>query len=244
MNTFFIAIRSILFHLAVFIFTAIYSSISVWFVFYLPFEMRYKYLTIYSRAIIFLARIICGIKYQVEGLENLAKHKAFVALSKHQSQWETFFLANIISPVIIVCKKELLKTPMAIGRGIGSMRPITIDRSNPKQALKDITTQGTQRLLEDQLPVLMYPEGTRTSVGEKRKYARSGAALAITTGVPVVFISHNAGYFWPTGRYMKYPGTVHVKISEPFDAKGMTPKELTDTASEWIEKNIVAAQSH
>lgn len=228
-----------LFHVAVFIFTAIYSSISIWFVFFLPFELRYRYLTLYSRMVIFLAKIICGIKYQVEGLENLSKQKAFVALAKHQSQWETFFLANIISPVIIVCKKELLKTPMAVGRGIKSMRPITIDRNHPKQALKDITLQGTQRLLEDHLPVLMYPEGTRTKVGEKKKYARSGAALAIATGVPVVFISHNAGYFWPTGRYMKYPGTVQVNISEPVDPRGMNPQQLTDMAAEWIENHIV-----
>lgn len=193
---------------------------------------------IYCHAILFFSKVVCGISYQVEGLENLSKHKAFVAISKHQSQWESFFLAITIHPVIFVCKKELLKLPMFVGKGIRSMRPITIDRSNPKQALKEITTQGTQRLLEDKLPVVMFPEGTRTKVGQKKKYARSAAALAIATGVPVIFISHNAGYYWPAGRYIKYPGTIQVKISEPIDPKGMSSKELTDMAADWIESNV------
>jgi 1-acyl-sn-glycerol-3-phosphate acyltransferase len=233
-----IALRSAIFHIAVFLFTVVYSAVSIWFLAFLPFETRFRYITIYSHAVLFLAKTICGIKYQVEGAENIGKYKVFVILSNHQSQWEAFFFANLVHPLIIVCKKELLKLPLAVGWGIGLMRPITIDRSNPKQALKDISSQGKQRLLEDKLPVLMFPEGTRMKVGSKVKYARSGAALAIAAGVPVIFVSHNAGYFWPTGRLMKFPGTVTVRISEPVDPSGLTAQQLTDQAQEWIESNF------
>lgn len=239
MKTLVIFLRSVLFHVAVFLFTAIYSAISIWFIFLLSYHARFRYLVIYSSTIILLAKTICGIDYQVDGLENFRKHKAFVVLAKHQSQWETFFLVNLLYPVAIVCKKELLDLPMGLGIGIGSLKPIAVDRSDPKQALRDISTQGKQRLLEEKQPVLLFPEGTRIPVGEKRKYARSGAALAISAGVPVVFVSHNAGYFWPTTTFLKFPGTVQVRISEPLDPAGMNPTELTEKAAEWIEANIV-----
>ncbi len=231
-------LRTVLFHLAVFLFTAVYSSLSIGLIFLLPYEARFRYLTIYSRTIIYLAKVICGIGYRVEGLENFHQQRAFVVLAKHQSQWETFFLVNLLFPVAIVCKKELLKLPMGVGVGIGSLKPIAVDRSDPKQALKDISTQGRQRLLEDNMPVLLFPEGTRTAPGERRKYARSGAALAIAAGVPAVFVSHNAGYFWPATTLLKYPGTVVVRISPPVDTAGKTATQLTDMAAEWIEPRV------
>jgi 1-acyl-sn-glycerol-3-phosphate acyltransferase len=239
MTLFINAIRSCIFHVAVFLFTAVYSLVSISFIAFLPYEVRFRYITIYSRAVIFFCKTICGIHYRIEGAENFHKHKAFVVLSNHQSQWEAFFFANQIQPLIIVCKKELLKLPMAVGWGIKLMRPITIDRSNPKQALQDIAMQGRKALLDDRYPVLMFPEGTRARVGEKLKYAKSGAALAIDNNVPVVFVSHNAGYFWPAGRLMKFSGTITVKVSEPFNPTGLTAKELTDKAQVWIESNVV-----
>ena len=233
-------IRSVVFHVVVFIFTAVYSSFSVGFVFFLPFKTRYKYLSLYSRAIIFFCKTICDMQYQVDGLENLKKHKSFVVLSKHQSQWETFFLVNLLHPFIFVCKKELLKLPMGVGKGIGLMRPITIDRSRPKQSLKDIITQGKQRLLEDKLPVLMFPEGTRTKPGKRGRYARSGAALAVETGVPLVFVSHNAGVCWPPRQFLKIPGLIKVTISEPVATENMNSAELTEQAADWIEGKLSA----
>lgn len=232
------SLRSVVFHVAVFLFTAVYSSVSVWFVFFLPFHTRYRYLSLYSRTIIFFCKSICGINYRVEGQENLSKHRAYVVISNHQSQWETFFLVNLLQPLTFVCKKELLKLPMGVGQGIGLLRPIAIDRASPKKALADILDQGKVRLLEEHLPVLMFPEGTRTKPGDMKKFARSAAALAIAANVPVIFISHNSGYFWPTDRLMKFPGTVTFRISEPVSPTNKTADELTKEAEDWIREHF------
>ena len=81
----------------------------------------------------------CGnVKYKVEGLENMEAVEApFVALSKHQSTWETLFLQSLFWPSSTVLKKELLKIPF-FGWGIRAMKPIPIDRSHPKEALKQV----------------------------------------------------------------------------------------------------------
>lgn len=237
-NSLLVFIRSSVFHVVVFLFTLLYTAVSVIFVRFVPYKARFTYLTIWSRTVVFFAKVICGIRYRVSGLENVPDGP-FVVLAKHQSQWETFFLVNLLQPISIVCKRELLKAPFGVGYGISLLNPITIDRSQPKQALKDIQTTGMVRLQEDKMPVLIFPEGTRTQVHKKGKYARSGAALAIAAGVPAVFISLNAGFYWPAGSLMKYPGTIEVVVSDPVDTQGKTAKELTQEAEQWIESNII-----
>ena len=56
-------------------------------------------------------------------------------MSKHQSQWETFFLQVLRPPIATVLKKELLRVPF-FGWGLALLEPIAIDRGNPKQALR------------------------------------------------------------------------------------------------------------
>lgn len=233
--------RSILFHLAVLIFTLGYTLVSIAFVHLIPYHLRFRYLTLWSRAVIFFARTICGINYKVIGLENIPKNSSYVVMAKHQSQWETFFLVNLLQPISIVCKQELLKLPLGVGYGISLLNPITINRSNPRQALKQIQTMGLQRLQDDNMPVLIFPEGTRTTVGKVGKYARSAAQLAINAEKPVIFISLNSGLCWPDKGFMKYPGTIAIRINTAVSSSGKTAQQLTQEAQHWIEDNIPSA---
>ena len=232
-----LGLRSGLFYSLYVLLTALFSLGAVLFISFLSFRTRFLLLSQWSRFCIFFARIVCGIRYNISGLEHLPKDQPYVVLSKHQSQWETYFLMHLLSPVSIICKKELLKIP-GFGYCLGLLKPIAIDRSNPKQALKDIQSIGLQRLQEDQVPVLIFPEGTRTGIGEKGKYARGGAQLAIKAEVPVVFISHNAGYCWPSDKFIKHPGTIDIIISKPVSSVDKSARELTIEAESWIESQV------
>ena len=57
--------------------------------------------------ILFSLKIVVGLDYRVEGLENLPKGRFMVA-SKHQSAWETLAFQQIFPPQVWVLKKELL----------------------------------------------------------------------------------------------------------------------------------------
>ena len=233
-----ILLRSALFHLAVPLFTLCYTFFSIAFVHLIPYQHRFRYLTIWSRAVIFFAKIFCGIRYKVTGLENIPSDSSFVVMAKHQSQWETFFLVNLLQPISIVCKQELLKLPLGVGYGISLLNPITINRNNPRQALKQIQATGLERLQKDNLPVLIFPEGTRMAVGEKGKYARSAAQLAVAANRPAIFISLNSGSFWPDKGFKKFPGTIEVVINKPVNTEGLSVQALNLQAEEWIEANI------
>jgi 1-acyl-sn-glycerol-3-phosphate acyltransferase len=68
-----------------------------------------------------------------------------VILSNHQSTWETFFLSAYFSPLSQVLKRELLYVPF-FGWAMAMLRPIAIDRDNPKAALRQVASQGDELL--------------------------------------------------------------------------------------------------
>ncbi len=58
--------------------------------------------------------------------------------------------------------------------------------------------------------------------------------LAIETGSVVLPVAHNAGYHWPSGKFIKYPGTITVTIGEPIDSSGRSARELIEEVEGWI----------
>ena len=198
----------------------------------LPYLWRQEIVTWANALVIRWINLSCGIRLKVEGLENLPKTPT-VILSKHQSAWETYYLQRLFRPVSTILKRELFRIPF-FGWGLYFMRPIGIDRENPRKAMKQVQELGSQRLKEGN-NVLVYPEGTRVPFGESGKYARSGASLAISAKVPVIPVAHNAGYCWAPGEFLKKTGTIHVVIGAPIDTADTDSRTLTQTAEAWIE---------
>jgi 1-acyl-sn-glycerol-3-phosphate acyltransferase len=230
-----LAFRSLVFYIGYVLSIIWFSTTGIIFFSFLPYSIRSNYVLNWNRFIVFWLRITCGLSVEVTGRENLPD-TAYVALSKHQSQWETYFLQYYLAPVCIVLKRELLKVPF-FGWGLRLTDPIAIDRSNPKQALKQTLEQGKQRLARH-ISVLIFPEGTRTGPDKTAKYARGGANIAVAAGVPVVAIAHNAGEFWPADKFIKFPGKISVKIGKPIASTAYDSREITEQVSEWIEAEV------
>ena len=205
-------------------------------IFFMPQKARWFCLTRLLSLVVWQVKLFCGVKYKLEGLDHIP-NEPYVALSKHQSPWETFFLFIKLSPVSMVMKRSLLKMP-SFGWGIAMTKPIPIDRSQPKQAMKQLLSVGRSRLHDDKQAVLIFPEGTRVPYGQSKNFARGGASLAKQANVPVVFIAHNAGKFWPSGKFIKWRGTVEVKISEPIDTSLLSAKEINSMAQDWIDTQM------
>ena len=224
--------RSVLFYLIYVLIMIIFGTISCTIGILLPYKIRQNIITWANVLIIKWLNLSCGITLRVDGLENIPSSPC-VILSKHQSGWETFYLQRLLRPVSTILKKELFWIPF-FGWGLYFMHPIAIDRSNPREAMKQILSQGKQRLSQGN-NVLIYPEGTRTPVGETGNYGRSGAALAIAAGVPVLPVAQNAGHCWPAHKFIKWPGQIHVVIGSPIDTTSTDSRQLTENVKEWIE---------
>lgn len=230
------AIRIFLFYLLLGTSSLLWCSLSFFVAPFLPFPKRYKFINVYwCRCALFLARTILRIDYKITGAENVPKVPC-VILSNHQSTWETFLLSAYFSPLSQVLKRELLYVPF-FGWAMAMLRPIAIDRKNPKEALRQVASQGDE-LLKQGTWVLIFPEGTRVPHGQIGKFSRGGTALAVNAGLPVLPIAHNAGKFWPREGWGKRPGTIEVVIGEPMYAVGTGPRaiaDLNDRAQAWNE---------
>jgi 1-acyl-sn-glycerol-3-phosphate acyltransferase len=198
----------------------------------LPFSLRYKVANLWVASILWLTKLFCGLTYHVEGLENLPKNQAFIVLSKHQSAWETLALRLFLPEQTTVLKRSLTWIPIG-GWALSTQKPIAIDRDNPRAALRTIVKQGIERLKEG-LVVVIFPEGTRAAPGENKKFNVGGALLAEKSAFPVVPLAHNAGEFWPRYSFLKYPGTISVKIGSAIETKGKKAKEINSEAEAWI----------
>lgn len=188
----------------------------------------------WGRANLWLQRVICGLHYEIEGAEHLPRGPAIV-MSKHQSAWETIALRDILpAKQSWVLKRELLWIPV-FGWALMAAKNIAIDRRAGRKAAKQIIAQGRQRLAAGYC-VIVFPEGTRTAPGTRRKYGIGGGLLAEQAQVPVVPIAHNAGVFWPRRQLRKYPGTIQVVIGPAIDPAGQSAAQITRAVEDWIER--------
>lgn len=231
------AIRIALFYVLLGTSALLWCSLSFFVAPFLPFRIRYRFINVYwCRFALVLVRLFLGIKVKVTGAEHIPERPC-VIVSNHQSTWETFFLSAYFQPLSQVLKRELLYVPF-FGWAMAMLRPIAIDRDNPKVALKQVASKG-DKLLKEHTWVLIFPEGTRVPFGQIGKFSRSGAALAVNANLPVLPIAHNAGKYWPKEGWGKRAGTIEVVIGEPMWAEGSGPRaiaELNDRAAAWNEK--------
>lgn len=228
-------LRSLVFLLVQIVFTAGFAVAALPAVFLAPIP-RYRFIGIWARVILFLARHILGIRHRVIGLEHLPASGPAIVMSKHQSAWETIAFQLIFPPLSFVLKKELLKIPF-FGWGLAMISPIAIDREAGREALKDIESQGADRLAKG-FWVLIFPEGTRVRHGDKGKYNIGGAWLAAKSGVPVIPVAHDAGRLWPKNAFLKRPGEITVVVGPAIETAGKKPAVINSEVEAWIEAEM------
>lgn len=231
-----VTLRSALFFVGYALLTVVYGTCAL-VLWMFPPLVRHRILISWCWLIIYWLRFSCGVRFVVFGEEHLRQNDTpKVVLSKHQSAWETLMLQGLCWPCSTILKKELLNIPF-FGWGLRCLRPIAIDRSNPREALKQVKQQGLARL-EDGMNLLLFPEGTRTAPGERGKYARSGTDIAVTAGADIIPIAVNAGHCWPSKDWRRYPGLVTVVVGAPIVSDGRTSRELIEQVEQWIESEL------
>jgi 1-acyl-sn-glycerol-3-phosphate acyltransferase len=192
------------------------------------------------------AKVICGIRYEIRGWENLPApddNKPTILLSKHQSTWETFAYPAIMPhPLSYVFKRELIYIPF-FGWAMARLDMIHINRSKRAEAFNLVTQQGKKFMAQGNW-IIMFPEGTRIPVGETGIYKTGGTRLALATGASVIPIAHNAGEVWPRKAFVKRPGLVTISIGKPLSPQGHTPESMMRQVEDWIETEMRVLAPH
>ena len=200
---------------------------------FLSFKGRFWMAGVMTHVVFFALQVLCGLRYQVEGRENLppGNHVIFM---KHSSTWETYAIMILFPPLVWVMKREILWIPF-VGWGCLLARCIAIDRKAGAAAVNQVLTQGKDRMRRFGAWVMVFPEGTRMAFGETRRYGSSGTLLAAQEQCKIVPVAHNAGYFWPRRGVLKRRGKIRVVIGPPIEAAGRDVREVNEEVQAWIE---------
>jgi len=198
----------------------------------LPYRVRYAWLTLWAQMSIWLLKVVCNLRYEVHGRENIPPQGSII-FCKHQSMWETMALQCVFPPQLWVVKRELMWVPF-FGWALWMLESIPIDRSSGRKAVNQVVNHGCDRLKKGRW-VVIYPEGTRVAPGVRQRYKMGGALLAEKSGYPVVPVAHNAGEFWSRRSFLKKPGCIQVIIGPAIDSRGKTAVEINQLAEDFIE---------
>ena len=196
--------------------------------------------TYWLRLAIAGARVICGVKHRIVGIENLNaadRSGPVILLPKHQSTWETFAFPGLMPhPLCYVFKRELLMIPF-FGWAMGRLDMVHIDRSKRAEAWNRVAEQG-QKFMAQGNWIIMFPEGTRIPRGKAGHYKSGGTRLAVTTGTPVLPIAVTSARCWPRKSFMLRPGVIDVSIGKLIPSVGREPDELMREVETWIEAEM------
>jgi len=226
-----IKLRSIIFYFGQALSTFPFLLISIVAILFPPCR-RSKLIAGWAIFVTWWLKVTCGLKHEIIGMENIPEKPCIFACA-HQSTWETIATQKFLPPLAWVLKKELLKIPV-FGWGLWATGPIAIDRSQRKRALDQVIEQGIDKIKEGRC-VLIFPEGTRTPYGEKGRYKKGVARLAIAANQVIIPIAHNAGKYWSNTTPWIKPGTITCIIGPAISTKDKTDTQVTNEVEQWIE---------
>lgn len=230
-----VILRSLIYFLLQLVITPVFMLIGLLVVPLSPLQ-RYAYISKWAHIMLWLLRVVCGVRMEVRGRENIPAEPCLI-LCKHQSAWETMALQLVFPPQVWVLKRELLKIPF-FGWGLAMTSPIAINRGESREAMRTLLREGKDRLARG-FCVVIFPEGTRVPYGQRGKYKLGGALLGVSCGSPVVPVAHNAGKLWGKNAFLKYPGLITLSIGQPIHPqKSMKADELNRQVEAWIEAEI------
>lgn len=215
----------------------IVSAALILLTFWAPSSVPWAITVGWCRLGVWLGRVILGHDTVVEGLENIPDEPSVIMI-KHTSTLETYWQVTVFPRTTWVVKREAMYIPVVGWAMKLVLDPIFINRKVGRSAVKQVISQGKQRL-QDGIWVTIFPEGTRMPPGETRRYGVSGAALARDAGCKIVPIAHNAGDFWPRRGIVKRPGKIRFVIGPPIDASSQEPKETNLIVQNWIESKML-----
>ncbi len=155
-----------------------------------------------------MEKIGCSIR--IDGLEHVdAVDGPCIFVGNHMSTLETFLLPGILRPrrpVTFVIKDSLMKVPF-FKDVLATRDVIVLGRNNPREDLKLVMEEGKKRL-DAGMSLIIFPQSTRTTIFNPKKFNSIGVKLARQSGHPIIPLALKTDA-WAQGKLIKDFGAVH-----------------------------------
>ncbi|MEO1642374.1 MAG: 1-acyl-sn-glycerol-3-phosphate acyltransferase [Pseudomonadota bacterium] len=186
----------------------------------------------YTRAINLALRLICGIKKEVRGRENLPDG-AFIIAAKHASWGDGFMVYPEVKNLAFVTGDHLERFPL-VGGILRKLGAIVIDTCGGGTRKAASLSEGMARAKQEGRRVLIYPEGHLAPMGYHFRYKPGVWHMQEAMDVPIVPVATNLNCFWQQEEIEKKPGKAVIEFLEPVPA-GLPKEEAMARLTETIE---------
>jgi len=185
------------------------------------------------------------VSVDVEGAERLrGLRPPFVVVANHSSHLDAPLVLGALPPRVsqhlaVAAAADYFFDARWRARLTGLVfNAFPVDRSGTRGNYRGLAAQ----LLDEGVPLLLFPEGTRSRDGSMAPFKVGAAALAVTRGVPVVPVGLVGAYdAMPRGRSWPLPGRppVRVVIGEPLHPRdGENARALTQRVALAVERLV------
>jgi 1-acyl-sn-glycerol-3-phosphate acyltransferase len=146
-----------------------------------------------------------------------------VCVSNHCSHTDVFLICHVPWEMKWLAKRSLFKLPF-IGWGMWLVGDVGVERGSSKALL---ALEECKRWLERGVPVMIFPEGTRSKTGETQPFKDGAFRLAIDAGAEILPMAV-AGTESALPKHDWRPGRAYgvLRVGQPISTLGMTPEDV------------------
>ena len=158
-----------------------------------------------------------GLQVSISGVEHLqALESPCVIVGNHVSMMDTVVLPAIVTQeraMTFIIKESLMDYPV-FKHVMRSRNPIALSRSNAREDLKKVFSEGIKRLKQG-ISISVFPQTTRGTEFNPKQFNSIGVKLAQKAGVPVLPLALKTDA-WTNGKFIKDLGRIHPEIKAHF----------------------------
>ncbi len=181
------------------------------------------------RAIYWVARTgvrlglrLSGVKVKLVNREYAFEHPSCVYVSNHVSNLDPPALFMVLPRVAFVLKQELGRIPL-LGYVMGLGGFIYVNRKD-RDSRRMAQQEAVARLREG-IPLIIFPEGTRSRGGQLLPFRPGPFTIAIEAQAPIVPVTvHGSRRLMPKGKSTVVPGEISLVFHPPVLTEGLGPE--------------------
>ncbi len=162
---------------------------------------------------------------KVLGLDQIDTSKPHVYAVNHASALDIPVLyVHLPFQFRIAFKKELLSYPV-VGWHLKRSGQVSIDQQNPARSISSIRT--ALKSLKQGMPLVIFPEGGRTSNGKIKSFLPGAFFLAIKAQLDIVPIALVGTYeLLPMNTYHIKCRPLEMRVGQPISTTGLTVEDM------------------
>lgn len=166
----------------------------------------------WSKGVLFVS----GVQLKITGLENTLFDSPKIFVSNHQGNYDIpILIAALPVHFRFLVKKELFKIPF-FGWHLRGRGDILIDRQSGQKAHR--TLSEVSKLVKSGIPVLIFPEGTRSLDGKIHPFKRGSMLVASLSKAKIVPIAISGSFnIQKKGSFFINPSKVILNIGKPVE---------------------------